>query len=58
MDNYEALGYMLLACKKANLSHKETKELYLNMNYMFDMKTENEAYEQGFKWYRSLDDEE
>jgi len=54
MDNYQAIGYMLLACKKAKLDKETVEELYSNMWYMFDMKTEEEAEEQGIKWYRNL----
>ncbi|WP_154442579.1 hypothetical protein [Tissierella pigra] len=56
MDNYQAIGYMLLACKKVDLDKDTVKELYSNMWYMFDMKTEEEAEEQGIEWYRGLED--
>lgn len=54
MDNYQAIGYMLLACKRANLDKDTVEELYSNMWYMFDMKTEEEAEAQGIEWYRNL----
>jgi hypothetical protein len=56
MDNRQALGYMLLACKRAGLSKEETRKLLGEMYYLFDIKTEEEAEEQGFAWYHSLDD--
>ncbi len=56
MDNYQAIAYMLLACKKAGYNKEQAKELYKNMYYMFDMKTESEAEEQGLEWYRDLEE--
>ena len=58
MDNYQALGYMLLACKELGYSKSETKKLFKAMNYMFDIKTEEEAEEQGFEWYHNLEDKD
>lgn len=58
MDNYQALGYMLLACKELGYSKSEAREMFKAMNYMFDIKTEEEAEEQGFEWYYNLEDEE
>lgn len=57
MDNYQAIGYMLLACKRAGLDLDTTQKIYSNMYYMFDMKTEEEAETQGFKWYRDMQEE-
>lgn len=51
MTNREAIGYMLLACKKAGMTKEQTKKLYSEMYYLFDIKTEDEAEEQGFNWY-------
>lgn len=54
MDNYQAIGYMLLACKKAEISLDDVKRIYSSMYYMFDMKTEDEAEKQGLEWYHSM----
>ncbi len=56
MDNYEAIGYMLLACKEAGYTKEQAREIYKNMWYLFDIKTEKEAEEQGLDWYRNLED--
>lgn len=56
MDNSEALGYMLLACKRVNLDYETVKKLYSEMHYLFDVKTESEAEEQGFDYYYTLRD--
>lgn len=58
MYNRQAIGYMLLACKEIGLDKDTAKKLYGAMFWQFDMKTEEEAEEQGFEWYHSLDDEE
>lgn len=50
MDNDQALGYMLLACKELNLDKKMAKDLLKEMMYQFDVKIESEAKERGFKW--------
>jgi len=55
MDNKQATGYMLLACKNAGLDKETIKKLYGEMYWLFDMKTEEEAEEQGFEWYRNLE---
>jgi len=57
VDNYQAIGYMLLACKKAGYTKEQAKEIYNNMWYMFDMKTEAEAEKQGLEWYRDLEEQ-
>lgn len=57
MDNYQAIGYMLLACKEAGYTKEQAREIYKNMYYMFDMKTEAEAEKQGFDWYNNLEEE-
>lgn len=57
MDNYQAIGYMLLACKEAGYNKEQAKEIYNNMWYMFDMKTEAEAEKQGLEWYRDLEEQ-
>lgn len=54
MDNRQAIGYMLLACQKAGFNKETAEKLYGEMYWLFDLKTENEAEQQGFKWYRSL----
>lgn len=51
MNNLQALGYMLLACKRAGLSREMANKIYREMYYMFDMKTEKEAEEQGLRCY-------
>ncbi|MYL36048.1 hypothetical protein GLW05_20975 [Pontibacillus yanchengensis] len=53
MDNRQAIGYMLLACKRAGYSKEQAKELFGEMYYLFDIKTEEEAETQGFGWYHS-----
>lgn len=58
MYNREAIGYMLLAARKIGLSKDVVKKMYSEMYYLFDVKTEEEAEEQGFAWYYSLLDEE
>ena len=50
MNNYQALGYLLLACKEAGYTRKEARELYENMEALFDIKTENEAFKEGHEW--------
>lgn len=56
MDNRQALGYMLLACKELNMSKEETNKIYGAMYYQFDFKTEEEAEEKGFQWFNNLED--
>lgn len=56
MDNRQAIGYMLLACKKLGLDKETTRKIYGEMYYQFDMKTEDEAEKQGFDWYNNLED--
>ncbi|MED4766166.1 hypothetical protein ABHN05_11195 [Brevibacillus laterosporus] len=51
MTNREAIGYMLLACKRTGLDQEEVKKLFGEMHYLFDIKTEEEAEEQGYEWY-------
>lgn len=54
MDNNQAIGYMLLACRQLGLSKTQAKDLYSEMYYLFDLKTEEEAEKQGFIWYHSI----
>jgi hypothetical protein len=54
MDNNSALGYMLLSCKRVGLDYETVKKLYSEMYYLFDVKTEDEAEEQGFEYYYAL----
>lgn len=54
MDNRQALGYMLLACKRLNLDKEQVQELFREMHTEFDFKTEEEAEEMGFKYYYDL----
>ena len=42
---------MLLACRDNDISIDVVKKMCKSMYWMFDMKTEEEAEEQGFKWY-------
>ena len=56
MDNKQALGYMLLACKSLGYTKDQVRDLYKAMYYQFDVKTEEEAEEQGFEWYYNLED--
>ncbi|MGM0941357.1 MAG: hypothetical protein ACQEWU_10400 [Bacillota bacterium] len=51
MDNRQAIGYMLMACKESGLSKDDAKKLYGEMHYQFDLKTPDEAEEKGFEWY-------
>jgi hypothetical protein len=55
MDNRQAIGYMLLACKEVGLDKETAKKLYGAMYWQFDMKTEEEAERLGFEWYYSLE---
>lgn len=56
MTNREAIGYMLLACKNAGMTREQAKKLYSEMYYLFDIKTEEEAEEQGLEWYHNSED--
>lgn len=56
MDNRQALGYMLVACKKLGYTKEQARKIYGEMYNQFDMKGESEAEEQGFDWYNGLDD--
>lgn len=55
MDNRQAVGYMFLACQKANLDKETVKSIYREMYWLFDLKTEDEAETQGFEWYHNQD---
>lgn len=55
MTNRQAIGYMLLACKKANLEKETVKKLFEEMYMEFDFKTESEAESIGFEWYYTLE---
>lgn len=57
MDNRQAIGYMLLACKRSGMTTKQTQKLYSEMYYLFDIKAEEEAEQQGSEWYSKLDTE-
>jgi len=54
MTNRQAIGYMLLACKKVNLEKETVKKLFQEMYWEFDLKTESEAETIGFDWYYSF----
>lgn len=52
MNNRQAIGYMLSACKTAGISRETAEKLFEEMYRQFDEKTEEEAQEAGFKWYQ------
>ena len=54
MDNRQALGYMLLVCKSLGMDKEQTRKMYLEMLYQFDMKSEEEAEEHGHSWYHNM----
>lgn len=54
MDNRQAIGYMLMACKEVGLSKEDAKMLFREMYYQFDLKTPDEAEEKGFGWYNRV----
>lgn len=56
MDNRQALGYMLLACKQLGYTKEQASALFKEVFFQFDLKTEEEAEEQGFEWYYNLED--
>jgi len=45
MDNKQALGYMLLSCEQFGYTKNQMKEIYREMYWQFDLKTEEEAEE-------------
>jgi hypothetical protein len=51
MNNRQAIGYLLVACKEAELDKETIKKLRNAMYHLFDVKTEEEAEEQGHKFY-------
>jgi hypothetical protein len=51
MNNYQAIGYMLLACKDLNLDKETVTRLRSAMFNQFDMKTESEAQELGQNYF-------
>lgn len=57
MDNRQAIGYMLLACKNLGYTYEQARALYREMYSEFDLKTEEEAEERGNSWYYSLEEE-
>lgn len=57
MDNRQSIGYALLACQRAGLTKEQTKKVYAEMYYLFDIYTEEEAEEKGFEWYYSDEEE-
>lgn len=56
MDNRQALGYMLLACKDIGVDKETVRKLKRAMYFQFDLKTEDEAEERGHDWYNELED--
>lgn len=57
MNNREAIGYMLLACKRLGYSKEEARKLFGEMYREFDFKTEEEAEKMGFDWYDTLSED-
>jgi len=55
MTNRQAIGYMLLACKNANLEENLVRKVFEEMYLEFDLKTEEEAESFGFEWYYSFE---
>lgn len=58
MTNREAIGYMLLACRELEYSKEQVKALFSKMYFLFDIKCEDEAEQQGFEWYYNLESKE
>lgn len=58
MYNRQAIGYMLLACKEIGIDKETAKKLYGSMYWLFDIKTEDEAEQQGFDWYHLLEEDD
>lgn len=58
MNNRQAIGYMLLAMDRAGFSKEDMKKVFSEMYYLFDIKTEDEAEEQGFNAYYNKQDNE
>ena len=54
MDNSQAIGYMLLACKNLGYTQEQAQALYREMYSEFDLRTEEEAQD-GLDWYYSLE---
>ncbi|WP_216830754.1 hypothetical protein [Alkalihalobacterium elongatum] len=53
MDNREALGYMLLACKELGYSKSQVRLLLREMSYMILTKTVEDT-EGAHEWYTHL----
>jgi hypothetical protein len=53
MTNRQAIGYMLVACKKVNLEKEIVRRIFQEMYWEFDLKTEDEAESIGFNWFYS-----
>ena len=56
MNNREALGYFLLACREKGISKEVTSNLYDTMQDMMDMYVKSEAESVGHNWYSRLED--
>ncbi|SDC60364.1 hypothetical protein SAMN05421734_1135 [Pelagirhabdus alkalitolerans] len=56
MDNKQALGYLLLACKELGLTKEEVHKLRREMYVQFDLKDPEEAEKFGHEWYYHLPD--
>lgn len=57
MDNYQALGYAMLALKDAGIPVKNVKKVIDCTRSNFDLKTESEADEQGHRWFNELEEQ-
>lgn len=56
MDNDEAIGYMLMACKSAGISKQQARKIYAHMMGNFDLYTETEAEKNGHRWLKGEND--
>ncbi|MBM7620010.1 chromosomal replication initiation ATPase DnaA [Bacillus tianshenii] len=50
MNNEQAIGYMLLACKEVNFPIEAVNQLHVSMLSQFDFYTPEEA-EKGIEWF-------
>jgi hypothetical protein len=54
MDNDQARGYAILAMVDAGLKNEDIAKAVRSMHYMFDLKTEEEAEDQGREAYYKI----
>lgn len=57
MENRQAIGYMLVACKNLGFTKEQAMRLLGEMYYMIDVKSGEEAELQGFEWFDNLEEE-